>query len=63
MELTEESQPARTKKCGCQTFTMAAGKSLKIETSPEGEEILDVEVPAGKAWVATVNVHVVETDV
>ena len=63
MELTEESLPARMKRRGCQTFAMAAGKSLKIETSPSGEEILDVEVPTGKAWQVTVNVHVVETDV
>lgn len=41
---------------------MAAGKTLKIETSPSGEEILDVTVPAGKKWSVGIVVSVEETD-
>ena len=33
---------------GGESFEVAAGKSLKIETSPRGEDIMDAEVPAGK---------------
>jgi len=37
-----------------------AGKRLKIETSPGGEEILDEEVPAGKSWKIRIAVSVEE---
>ena len=59
--LTEESLPARVTKQGSDAVTLTAGKHLKIETSPSGEELLDAEVPAGKTWTVTVSVHVVET--
>ena len=61
MELTEDSYPARIVKRGYQHgISLAAGKSLKIETSPNGAEILDEEVPAGKAWTVSVNVTIRE---
>lgn len=44
-------------------IVIPAGKSLKIETSPGGEEILDVECPEGKVWSALVFVRLVQTDV
>jgi len=59
--LNEEALPARTTKSGSGTVTASAGQSLKIETSPRGEELLDAEVPAGKSWTVTVNVYIVET--
>jgi len=62
IELTTEALPARTQKQGSDIFTLAAGKSLKIETSPGGSEYLDAEVPAGKSWQVTVSVHITETD-
>ena len=40
-----------------------AGQRLKIETSPGGGEILDVEVPAGKKWNVYVKVDIQESDV
>ena len=49
-------------KSGVQTITITAGKSLKIETSPEGEEILNAECPAGKVWEACVRVDIQEKD-
>ena len=39
-----------------------AGKSLRIETTPGGSEILDEECPAGKAWTVSVNVIIKEVD-
>lgn len=58
MELNEEVLPARNTKQGSTTVTVAAGKSLKIETTPGGEDILDVEVPAGETWTVSINVYV-----
>lgn len=50
------------RKDGDTTFSLAAEKSFKIETSPDGEEILNVEVPTGKAWLITLSVRIIETD-
>lgn len=36
---------------------------LKIETSPDGEEVLKVTVPAGKSWTVQLVVDITETDV
>lgn len=44
----------RVDRIGDDDFELTTGQSLKIETSPNGEEILDVTVPEGKTW----NVHV-----
>lgn len=60
--LTSETLPARSTKHGSTSVTLAAGKVLKIETSPRGEELLQATVPVGKSWVVAINVHVVETD-
>lgn len=62
IELNENSQPALTSLSGFGTFTIAAGQSLKIETTPGGADILDAEVPAGKSWSAYIEVKVIETD-
>jgi hypothetical protein len=51
------------RKDGDGTFQVTAGKHLKIETSPGGEEILDVIVPEGKVWTVTLSVRVIEEDV
>lgn len=47
---------------GTDDFIVPAGKSLKIETLPEGEEVLNVEVPEGKSWRVQVNLEITETD-
>ena len=60
--LITETRTARVVKYGNDTVTVAAGKSLKVETSPGGEELLDEEVPTGKSWDVTVSVYIVETD-
>lgn len=60
--LVTETLPQRVTKAGSGVVVVTAGQSLKIETTPAGEEMLDAEVPAGKVWTATVSVHVVETD-
>jgi len=58
---TTSAAKAETKhSIGTDEFTMAAGQSLKIETSPNGEDVLDVEVPAGKSWTVIVDVSIRE---
>ena len=59
--LVEESRPARMWKYGGDSFELVAGKHLKIETSPGGEELLDAVVPAGKTWDINLTVNIVET--
>lgn len=63
MNLVTHEQPATTKKQGEDDgIVISAGQRLRIETSPGGAEILDVVVPAGKQWTATVSVSIDETD-
>jgi len=63
MDLAETSSPARVIKRGYQSgVSVVAGKSLRIETTPGGSEILDEECPAGKAWTVSVNVTIKEVD-
>lgn len=47
---------------GSVDFSLATGKTLKIETSPNGEEILDLTVPVGKSWDVSISVSINETD-
>ena len=62
MELADTIQTAHTLHAGSQDIELVAGKSLKIETTPSGEEVLDVECPAGKVWSARVIVEIIETE-
>lgn len=62
IELSEDSVSARKIMVGDDTFTVSAGKSLKVETSPAGEDLLDEECPAGKSWECTIFVRITETD-
>ena len=62
MELKDISVEARSVQAGYQLFSVAAGKTLTIETSPQGEDILSVEVPGCKEWVVQINVQITETD-
>ena len=61
MELSNKSQEAHTKYAGRDTVTLSAGQTLKIETSPNGEEILNEIVPEGKTWVVDIDLKVTET--
>lgn len=64
MNLITNSVPAATQKSGTQdNIIVPAGKTLKIETTPDGEEVLNVVVPAGKRWVVAIGVDIREEDV
>ena len=63
MELTTAitpATPARTIKEATGAVMLNTGEHLKVEIGTEQE--LDVICPSGKTWLATVHVHVVETD-
>ena len=62
MELTKTTQPAKTVYVGVTNLGMSAGKYLKVETTPNGEEILNDVVPTGKQWTVQIRVDVVEID-
>lgn len=53
--------PASKSYTGVKRFTITAGKTLKIETSPNGETIHEGLVPAGKSWSVTVTLGIIET--
>jgi len=62
-EVVRAAVSERTDGTGEVQFECAAGKSLVIETTPEGEEIDSIETPAGKHRVYNITVTYVETDV
>ncbi len=61
IEFLDTSVAATVEYTGFCNNTLTAGQTLKIESSPDGEEILNVEVPAGKTWQVYTYVRIVET--
>ena len=43
-------------------ITVAGGQTLKIETSPDGEEILAETCPEGETWSVHIHVQITITD-
>lgn len=62
ISFTEYNTPAKFIKAGDDVVAVAAGQSLRIETSPSGEEVLDVVCPPGKSWLARIILEITETD-
>ena len=62
MDFDEQILLAATQRIGNTSFEVTAGKSLKIETSPAGEGIIDETVPAGKKWLVDVWLKIREVD-
>jgi hypothetical protein len=62
MELIWTTQQPIERASAGATFTVAAGKSLTIETSPQGVEVLKAQCPAGKIWTVHVSLSVEEHD-
>lgn len=61
--LEDHAHTAKLVKAGHDAaIEVSAGMHLRVETSPGGEDVLDAECPAGKAWVAKVTVEIIETD-
>ena len=65
MTLDQTDVEAHTLCTGEVNFYPVEGQSIKIETSPGGDDILDHEVPAprgGMRWACTVNVRLIEIE-
>lgn len=60
MELNDISQVAITRLQGTEIISVPAGKTIKIETSPQGVEVLNATVPAGKTWQVEFYVRIKE---
>ncbi len=58
--LVTEVTPEQVYLRGSGGFTATAGKHIKIEVSPGGEEIMDAVVPAGKKWSGTISLQIKE---
>ena len=42
------------------TVVLVPGQSLKLETSPGGEELLELTAPAGATWTLLVRVDILK---
>ena len=62
MDINWNENPAAINGTGGASITVPAGKSLKIETSPNGTEVLDAECPAGKQWKVHISVFIEESN-
>lgn len=63
MQLTAHDVEAATLLSGHESnIALSAGETLKIETSPGGEDVLAAECPAGKVWSARIIIEITETD-
>ena len=63
IDLSAQEITAQDVYTGDDTFALAAGKTITIETSPNGDELYSGTVPEGKAWNITIFLKIVETDV
>lgn len=63
MQLNTFTVPASVKKAGQGSYVIAPEQSFKIETSPDGEDILDISPPAGKKWTISCKINIEESDV
>ena len=63
MQLTTHPIEAILLRSGHQSeIAVAVGQSLKIETTPNGIEVLNTECPTGKQWSVRIIVEITETD-
>jgi len=64
IELAVIQNPAipLTRLRGRETIVLEAAKTLTVETGPQGDELLDVEVPEGKQWEISISIDVIQTD-
>lgn len=54
------SREAKYVYSGSDNVEVTEGKSLKIETSPQGDTVLDIECPTGKIWSAYIRIYITE---
>ena len=62
IDFDEQTILAGIQRIGKASFEITDGKSLIIETSPSGAEILNESVPAGKKWLVDIWLKIREVD-
>lgn len=60
--LVQEVQRTRAGRTDTITVIVEAGKLMKLEISPNGEEIASGTVPTGKVWEVDFTFSIVERD-
>jgi len=54
--------PAKSNYSGSGNVEATAGQHFKIETTPNGVDVLDVVVPQGKTWKVKMDISIEETE-
>ena len=62
LELTWNTIPSVEQATAYGTFIVPGGKIVKIESTPNGEEIAELEFPAGKQWIVHLSIFAQESD-
>ena len=62
IEIVEAHRAALTAWSISDTIVVSAGKTLKLETTPTGVDLVDSTVPAGKKWTVGIHIFIEETD-
>ena len=62
LEVKQNLPAQKTMGLDTTAFDIGPGKTLKIETTPDGTELLNETVPAGKVWKLTLQVRVAEVN-
>lgn len=60
MELVRKVTPKKIRLTGSESSVASARSDIEIKIN--GEDLLNAEVPAGKIWVISVTVGIIETD-
>jgi hypothetical protein len=61
-ELIPDHVEAKSRYQSSGNINMVAGQTIKVETSPGGEEFISWTVPVGKTWVIDMGITVHEED-
>jgi len=63
MDMVLTEHPATTSLAGDETLVIPGGKTLKIKTSPQGEDILEYDFPEGDDWNVSISIRAAERNV
>ena len=63
IELNETVVTAKTIYDGDDSFVLPAGKTLTVQSTPDGNDFFEGEVPDGKSWAVTIYLKIEESTV
>jgi organic hydroperoxide reductase OsmC/OhrA len=61
-KMARPPRPGANSSCYQGVVSMVAGQEIKLETSPDGEELLAITCPEGKVWRVSVRVDLAIDD-